>query len=48
MINLLDNEDVSFKNYKQTFDAIDVDFSGMISPEELKATFEKLPQLSIT
>lgn len=43
MVNLMDSEDNSFKNYKETFDAIDVDFSGMISPEELRATFEKLP-----
>jgi Ca2+-binding EF-hand superfamily protein len=45
MVNHMDAEDQTLKMNRETFKAIDVDYSGMISPAELKLTIESLPEL---
>lgn len=42
LVNHMDTEDQSLKKNRDTFQAIDVDYSGMISAEELIVTFNKL------
>jgi Ca2+-binding EF-hand superfamily protein len=44
MVTHLDTEDQLFKSNKDTFRAIDVDYSGLISTQELKQTLiERVP-----
>ena len=41
-MNFLDSEDQSFLKNMETFNAIDTDFSGIITRDELQVTFENL------